>query len=120
MTDEAEFTYVLRFEPEIGRACKTDLDVLDDRMQAAGIGQVDGTIDMGGLDFVAMVDLVAANHLPKLKTLLVELGLADKCSLEEAQEADDDDWDDDDDDWGDDEDEEDGNEEDGNDDELYD
>jgi len=107
MTEESEVTYVLRFEPEVGRASEAALDALDDKLGEAGIGEVAGTMDLGGLDFVALVDLKAAYCLPQLEALLVEVGLAGKCSLEEAQDADEDDWGDDEDDWEDDEDDED-------------
>ena len=108
MSDDLEVTYVLRFEPEIGRASKEALRALDDKLEEAGIGEVAGTVDMGGIDFVALVDLKAAYCLPQLEALLVEVGLAGKCALEEAQEADDD--------WGDDEDDDD--DDDGDDDEA--
>ena len=84
----AEFTCFLHFEPEVGRASKPVLRILDDRLESAGLGHVAGTADMAGLDFVAKVDLFAAYHRPQLDSLLVELGLADKCRLELAPEAD--------------------------------
>ncbi len=93
MAGEPEVTYVLRFEPEVGRASEAALDALDDKLAAAGIGEVAGTVDMGGLDFVAMVDLKAAYCLPQLEAMLVQVGLAGRCSLEEAGDEDDDDWD---------------------------
>ena len=97
MDHQAEATYALHFEPEYAHRCQEALDELDQRLTAAGIGEVAGSMDMGGLDFVVVVDLASDTYLPMLKALLVALGLDRLCAVERAEEADED-WEDDEDD----------------------
>jgi len=96
-------TYVLRLSPENAKRYEPALDELEERLEEMNIGEVSGKVSMAGMEVVFFIDLLSDLDKPRLVKLLIELQLREVARLEEAEEADDDDWDDDDsDDWDDD------------------
>ena len=100
-----EETLVIRMSSDAAKDNEDRLEKLEKRLEAHGVADWAGTIDMAGTDFIVWLDVEVfdPDDLPdkvgEVEKHVAAVGLSEIAKVEIPEDADDDDDDDDDDEW---------------------